>query len=167
MGKRRQSKTARYSQDDFSCLLCRKSLFGLCACSILLKGAGMLWPPSTLPAPLKPSRWPLCVFQPCLSIASGGAFACLNAALSFLLKLLMEIYNLRSSLTTPFCRGLLPGSIKSKPDGLKMCFLLSLIVICLFIIRKDKFWLREILLAVNNVIKKKSEVPALHGADLR
>lgn len=83
-----------------------------------------------------------------------------------LLKLLMEIYNLRSSLTTPFCWGLLPGSIKSNPDGLKMCFLLPLIVICLFIIRKDKFWLREILLAVNNVIKNKSEVPALHGANL-
>lgn len=83
-----------------------------------------------------------------------------------LLKLLMEIYNLRSSLTTPFCWGLLPGSIKSNPDGLKMCFLLPLIVIRLFIIRKDKIWLREILLAVNNVIKNKSEVPALHGADL-
>lgn len=83
-----------------------------------------------------------------------------------LLKLLMEIYNLCSSLTTPFCWGLLPGSIKSNPDGLKMCFLLPLIVIRLFIIRKDKFWLREILLAVNNVIKNKSEVPALHGADL-
>lgn len=83
-----------------------------------------------------------------------------------LLTLLMEIYNLRSSLTTPFCWGLLPGSIKSSPDGLKMCCFLPLIVICLFIIRKDKFWLQEILLAVNNVIKNKSEVPALHGADL-
>lgn len=83
-----------------------------------------------------------------------------------LLKLLMEIYNLHSSLTTPFCWGLLPGSIKSNPHGLKMCFLLPLIVICLFIIRQDKFWLREILIAVNNVIKNKSEVPALHRADL-
>lgn len=83
-----------------------------------------------------------------------------------LLKLSMELYNLRSSFTTPFCWGLLPGSIKSNPDGLKMCFLLPLIVICLLIIRKDKCWLREILLAVNNVIKNKSEVPALHGANL-
>lgn len=47
-----------------------------------------------------------------------------------------------------------------------MCFLLSLVVICLFIIRKDKFWLQEVLLAVNNAIKSKSEVPALHRADL-
>lgn len=60
-----------------------------------------------------------------------------------LLKLLMEIYSLHSSLTTSFCCCLLLGSIKSDPDGLKMFFLLSLIVICLFIIRKDKFWLRE------------------------
>lgn len=82
-----------------------------------------------------------------------------------LLKLLMEIYN-RSSLTTPFSWGLLPGSIKSNPDGLKMCFLLPVIVICLFISRKDKFWLREVLLAVNNAIKNKSEAPAWQRVDL-
>lgn len=65
----------------------------------------------------------------------------------------MGSYNLCSSLTIP---GLLPGSIKSKPDGFQMFSLLTPVVISLFFIRRDKFWLREISLPVNNAIKNKS-----------
>lgn len=65
----------------------------------------------------------------------------------------MGIYNLCSSLTIP---GLLPGSIKSNPDGFQMFSLLASVVISLFFIRRDKFWLREISLPVNNAIKNKS-----------
>lgn len=123
-------------------------------------------------APQHPGNFDLCLstfFSLVSALPALRNFCMLksSALIPFsLLKLLMEIYNLHSSLTTSFCCGLLPGSIKSSPDGLKMCFLLSLVVICLFIIRKDKFWLQEVLLAVNNAIKSKSEVPALHRADL-
>lgn len=65
----------------------------------------------------------------------------------------MGIYKLCSSLTIP---ALLPGSIKSNPDGFQMFSLLAPVVISLFFIRRDKFWLREISLPVNNAIKNKS-----------